>query len=129
VILIDTHVWIWYHARPEMLSATAIGELEKADRIAMSVLSIYETMVAADKGRLNTSSTPEMLVRRWLDASDITRIPVSEDIVLQSRSLNFQHADPFDRIITATALCANCPLMTADHHLLRLDWLPTIAAQ
>jgi PIN domain nuclease of toxin-antitoxin system len=126
LILIDTHVWIWFHSDSEKLSALAIEQLRTADRIAISTVSIYETMVAVEKGRIQSIFEPEALIRRWLGSSDIVRIPVSEEIVLKSRSLKFAHADPFDRIIAATAVHENAPLMTADRNLLQLAWLKTI---
>lgn len=129
MILIDTHVWIWLHSAPENLSRSAVEQLQNATRIAISTISIYETMVAVEKGRLSSSFEPETLVRRWLKSSEITRIPVSEEIVIQSRTLNFDHADPFDRLIAGTAFQQNLPLMTADQSLLKLDWLTSIPAQ
>ena len=128
MILVDTHVWIWLQTAPEKLSPAAIQRLQNASRIAISTISIYETMVAVEKGRLTSSFSPEALVRRWLKASDMTRIPVSEEIVIQSRILKFDHSDPFDRLIASTAFQQDLPLMTADQQLLALDWLDSIPA-
>ncbi len=129
MILIDTHVWIWLNSDPDKLSSPALEKLQKAPRIALSSISIYETMVAVEKGILSSQFEPETLVRRWLKDSDITRISVAEEVVIRSRTLSFLHADPFDRIIASTAVCEKAPLMTADSHLLKLGWLPTIPAQ
>jgi len=129
VILIDTHVWIWLHSEPEKLSAEALQSLETSSGIAISTISIYETMVAVEKGRVTSHLEPETVVRRWLSSWEITRIPVSEEIVIQSRTQKFDHADPFDRLIASTALNENLPLMTADRNLLRLEWLTALPAQ
>jgi PIN domain nuclease of toxin-antitoxin system len=95
----------------------------------MSSISIYETIVAVEKGRIPSSIAPEALVRRWLASGDIVRIPFGEEIAIRSRTLEFRHEDPFDRIIATTAVQEKAPLMTADRNLLNLDWLPTIPAQ
>ncbi len=95
----------------------------------MSTVSIYETMVAIEKGRIATQVEPETLVRRWLKAWDIARIPVSEEIAIKSRTLTFDHADPFDRLIAATAFHENMGLLTADQSCLKLNRLTTIPAQ
>lgn len=129
LILIDTHVWIWLHSNPDNLLPSSLELVQNAGRIAISPVSIYETMVAVEKGRLESQFKPETLVRRWLAAMDITRIPVSDEIVIQSRTLLFDHADPFDRIIASTAFHENIPLMTADRNLLKLEWLKTIQAR
>lgn len=83
-------------------------------------------MVAVEKGRVLSALEPEAVVRKWLGASDILRIPVTDEIAIKSRSLEFAHADPFDRIIAATAVHEKAPLMTADRNLLQLDWLQTV---
>ena len=114
MILIDTHVWIWLHSNPDNLSPSSLEFVQNAGRIAISPVSIYETMVAVEKGRLESQFKPETLVRRWLAAMDITRIPVSDEIVIQSRTLLFDHADPFDRIIAAHALAEDIPVISAD---------------
>jgi len=80
-------------------------------------------------GEIVTSYDPETLVRRWLRSAAILRLPVTDDIVIQSRILPFQHADPFDRIIGGTAHFGNMPLMTADRNLLGLGWLATITTR
>jgi PIN domain nuclease of toxin-antitoxin system len=129
VILIDTHVWIWLNLAPENLTNAARERLNSEPRIAISTISIYETMVAAQKGRVASSLDPETLVRRWLKSTDLVRIPPSEDTMIKSRSLVFNHGDPFDRIIAGTAVTENVPLLTADRNLLKLEWLATIPAQ
>ncbi len=129
VILIDTHVWIWLNLSPEKFSVSAMKTLQSAPRIVLSAISIYETMVAVEKGRIATSYSAEDLVRRWLKASDIVRVPVQEEILIQSRALDFVHEDPFDRIIASTAVSEQIPLLTADGNLLKLGWLATIPAQ
>jgi len=129
MILIDTHVWIWFHTDPDKFSASSLELLQTTKHLALSTLSIYETMVAVEKGRLASPIAPEALVRKWLSATDITRIAVSEEIVVRSRSLQFQHGDPFDRMIAATAVQEKAPLMTADRNLLQLEWLETIPIQ
>jgi PIN domain nuclease of toxin-antitoxin system len=129
LILIDTHVWIWLNLDPVKLSASARELLVSEKQIAISTLSIYETMNAAAKGRIDTPYEPELLVRRWLRSSDTLRIPVSEEIILLSRTLNFLHSDPFDRMIASTAVVEKVPVMTADKNLLELDWLQTVPAR
>ena len=129
MILVDTHVWIWMNSVPGTLSKTAIERLRSESRIAISTISIYETMLAVQKGRIGSLFEPEALVRRWLKSTALTRIAPSEEAIIKSRSLIFHHEDPFDRIIAGTAAVEKVPLMTADRNLLKLEWLETIPAQ
>lgn len=126
LILIDTHVWIWLNAEPEKLSDSARQRLETEDQVAISPVSIYETMVAVEKGRLSTELESETLVRRWLAANDILRVPVTDEIGIRARAFPFVHADTFDRLIAATAFQIGIPLMTADSNMLSLPWIETI---
>ncbi len=128
VILIDTHVWIWLNTEPERLSLDALGRLRVETQILLSAISVYETMVAIEKGRIETPLEPESLVRRWLGAGDIKRVPVGEEVAMLARLRGFVHGDPFDRIIAATACHLQVPLMTADRNLLDLEWLDTVPA-
>ena len=44
--LLDTHVWIWMHAFPEMLSAKAEKTLTRVgaeDELLLSAISLYES--------------------------------------------------------------------------------------
>jgi PIN domain nuclease of toxin-antitoxin system len=92
-------------------------------RIGISAVSVWEAMVAMEKGRIESVATPENTVRAWLRESPFEVIPLDQEIVLLSRTLNFRHDDPADRFIAATAYRLNCTLATADHRLLGLPWL------
>jgi PIN domain nuclease of toxin-antitoxin system len=54
------------------------------------------------------------------------RTPKS-NIAYLSRSLQFDHADPIDRFIAATAFQLNIPLVTADASLQKLSWLKVVS--
>jgi PIN domain nuclease of toxin-antitoxin system len=126
--VIDTHIWIWLNSAPERIARAALEHLGHETDIGLSPVSIYETMLALDKGRIVSHLTPERLVRRWLRPGVVSIIPLQEDMTIASRTLPFQHQDPFDRIIAATAVHLKAPLMTADRDLLNLKWLQTIPA-
>ncbi|MEB3360555.1 MAG: PIN domain-containing protein [Synechococcaceae cyanobacterium] len=44
-------------------------------------------------------------------------MPITAEIAVLSRSCIFQHGDPADRLIAATALHGRWPLITADEKL------------
>ena len=129
MILIDTHVWIWLNSSPNQLCQAARERLENEPKLALSSISIYETMVVVEKGRFATTYEPDALVRRWLRTGEVVPLAVGDEVAIRSRSLKFFHEDPFDRIIAGTANYEKVPLMTADRNLLRLEWLTTIPAR
>lgn len=86
-------------------------------------------MVAVEHDRVSSPYGPETLVRRWLMTGEIRCLAVTDEIAIRARTLRFLQADPFDRIIAATAVCERAPLMTADERLMGVDWLAVVPAQ
>ena len=42
MIVLDTHVWIWWLVAPRRLSKSAKAVIERSDRIGVSVFSVFE---------------------------------------------------------------------------------------
>lgn len=129
LILLDTHMWIWYNISPKELPAelTTVFD-EGTEEFVLSAASVWETLVAIEKGRVATQASPEDTVRAWLSASPIRVVPIDAEITLLSRSLAFVHEDPADRFIAATAFQLGCPLATIDQRLRGLKWLRVFPA-
>lgn len=66
---------------------------------------------------------PSDWFRERISDVGFNEVPVNTDIALLSRSLKFEHQDPADRFIAATAYFLNVPLATSDSQLRRLPWL------
>jgi PIN domain nuclease of toxin-antitoxin system len=127
LIILDTHIWIWLNATPELLNAGIAEKLQREGiEIGISAISVWEVVLAAQKGRIEVVLSPERTVEAWIQANQITVIPVDEEIAVLSRTLPFGHEDPADRFIAATAFRENCPLITTDKHLKRLSWLKVV---
>lgn len=126
LILLDTHVWIWFNLSPERLGPEIRSHIEAGEELAISSISVWETVLAAEKGRLVTDLEPLENARAWLQANPIDVVPVNVEVALLSRSLPFQHEDPADRFIASTAYHLRCQLATADARLAKLPWLSTV---
>ena len=50
--LLDTHVILWWQAVDDRLSARARREIERAERILISPVSLWEIVLLVDKGRV-----------------------------------------------------------------------------
>lgn len=68
-----------------------------------------------------------MWVRNALEAIDARPAPLTHEISILSRSLEFKHTDPADRFIAATAAHHGLVLATADTNLTGLAWLKTVS--
>jgi len=121
VIALDTHIWIWFHIGDPRLPE----EVAKAIRqdTVLSAISVWEVMMLFERGRLASQFSPDETVRRWLEVAPLRVVPVDIEIAVLARTLRFQHDDPADRFIAATAYRAKVPLATNDAKLRSLSWL------
>lgn len=93
----------------------------------LSPISIWETLVLAEKGRIELNSEPIVWVKRYLRSLDLKEARLSYEIAMRSRQLELSHQDPADRFIAATAIELELTLATVDRRLLGLNWLSAIS--
>lgn len=118
-LLLDTHVWIWSQLEPERLSTRARDTVtDPANTLALSPVSVWETLLLADKGRVDLAPDPWHWIRTALATRPLREIPLTHEVALRSRSVRLPHDDPADRFIAATAMVHGLTLVTADRSLL-----------
>jgi len=130
VIVLDTHVWVWWVSGSTPLSSKAhriIEEGVQQSAIYLSSISVWEVAQLAARGRLQLT----MGVADWVAKSEalpfVHFVPVDNTIALKSVQLpDPLHADPADRIIIATALILGLPLVTRDEKIARYPHIRTI---
>ncbi|HWZ58943.1 MAG TPA: type II toxin-antitoxin system VapC family toxin [Gemmatimonadaceae bacterium] len=122
-LLIDTHIWLWYlNAVEDAISAGALAFLRKSASDAgllVSDMSVWELGTKAAKGKLTLHPSVTSWIDRAARAPGIAFAPVDRDILLASTQLpGAIHGDPVDRILVASAIAADIPLVTADRAIL-----------
>jgi PIN domain nuclease of toxin-antitoxin system len=121
LILLDTHVWIWWIASPERLSSPARERIDKAaeeHQVHVSSISTWEVAMLVKKGRLELRMDVEEWVARSEALPFLHFVPMDNRIAVLSNQLaDGLHEDPADRIITATALVTGATLITRDQRL------------
>lgn len=131
MILLDTHVLVWYVGQPKLLSSKTIQLINssvKKKQIIVSSISIWEICLLVKKERLKLTMDLESFVNRLESLPFIRFIPVDNRIFTKSVTLPPPlHDDPADRIIIATALIEGASLVTADkkiqkYSLVRSVW-------
>jgi len=130
VIVLDTHVLLWWVNDPAALSPPAreaIGGALRANALFVSCISSWEIALLVERGRLQLA----LDVRDWLQRCEalpfLSFVPVDNALAVESTRLpGFPHADPADRIIAATALSLGAALVTKDDKLRRYTSLQTI---
>lgn len=130
MIVLDTHVWIWWISNPENLSTCAGQAIDQAvteKGIIISSISTWEVALLVDKGRLELSVDVRDWVRKTEGLPFVRFMPVDNTISLRSVTLPGQfHPDPADRIITATAMTMGLPIVTRDDKILNYPHVRTI---
>jgi PIN domain nuclease of toxin-antitoxin system len=116
VILLDTHALLWWALDPDQLSETARSWCERmeAEGGFASSISIWEIGVKAKRGKLEFGLSTEELARRIADSSPVELLPVDWPTWVRSLELPWEHRDPADRVIVATALLRGLPILTKD---------------
>lgn len=125
LLLLDTHAWIWLAAGDSRLRKHK-RQLERAARsheLLLSSISVYEAAligIETERGRRQGRQAVRMLptIQHWIrDAMAGTRVvpvPIEAETATTAALLESMHADPFDRMITATAILSGAHLVTAD---------------
>jgi PIN domain nuclease of toxin-antitoxin system len=121
MVLLDTHVWLWWllgDGSLRSMERSSLDELASKRRLAISWASVWEVEILESKGRIQLLPDFESWIRRATDDSICRVIPVDMDLVFAQRKLpSAFHPDPADRLITATALLTGWPLATHDQRI------------
>jgi PIN domain nuclease of toxin-antitoxin system len=114
MILLDTHSWIWWLHQDKRLSNDLLIQIETANEIAISAVSVYEVSFLASRNRIHLP----MPLTEWLHEatleSDVTVLPVTAEIADLAGRLPPHHGDPMDRMIIATAIEYQAAIVSLD---------------
>jgi PIN domain nuclease of toxin-antitoxin system len=117
VILLDTHIWVWWVAQPDRLQAKHRDLLERgADHVfGVSIISCWEVAKLVEYGRLKLDRDVGIWLESALAAPGVTLLQLNPQIVVESTQLPHPfHRDPADQLLVATARILRCPIMTED---------------
>jgi PIN domain nuclease of toxin-antitoxin system len=127
LIVLDTHVWIWWISAPRKLSLHARRAIDEAKELAVSAISLWEVAMLVAKSRLELDRDVGLWMRQALAAPRIGLAPLSVEIAVRSTTLGHDfHGDPADRLIVATALELNAALVTKDDRLRSWNGILTV---
>jgi PIN domain nuclease of toxin-antitoxin system len=121
LILLDTHVAVWYAAGIELKPriVALIGEAAQKNSVFLSAISAWEIGMLVAKGRLVLAGSAEAYVRDLYSRDGVVEEPVTSTIAeLSSRLPGDFHGDPADRIIVASAALRSATLVTRDDRIL-----------
>jgi PIN domain nuclease of toxin-antitoxin system len=130
LILLDTCALVFDALAPERLSAEASRTIEEGDEngsLACCDISLWEIAMLVAKGRLDPGMEVLSFMNLVLASRLIRSLPITPEIAkISAMDTLFAHHDPADRIIAATALHYEKPLVTCDDALRAVKGLKII---
>jgi PIN domain nuclease of toxin-antitoxin system len=130
MIVLDTHIWVWWVHASEQLTASQVRTIQtnETDVIGISAISVWEVAKLVEYGRLELPCP----LHEWFDMAlnypGIRLIELTPEIAIGSTQLPGDfHRDPADQIIVATARFYDCPLVTSDARILAYSHVKTVA--
>jgi PIN domain nuclease of toxin-antitoxin system len=131
MIICDTQALVYWMDRPEKLTKTATSYFERGitnQTLACADISLWEIGMIFNKKRLMLPVG--VSIKEYLDtmikALKLTVLPITPTIADLAQSPEFNHGDPADRIIAATAIAYHATLITADgklQQISKLNWV------
>ncbi len=126
MITLDTCSLVWLSLSPDRLSKNADKAI-KNNSLIMSDISFWEIAMLTKSGRLIIDTSYSEYIKLLLSSYSIQVDPITPEIARMSVEFDDSvNSDPADRIIAATSLIENAPLVTADKNLINAKVINTI---
>jgi|SRR3989339_1658118 len=118
----DTHPLVWFFAKREKLSSKVLKIFEDCENnysvMYIPTPVIWEIGLLLRTGKIRF----KMSLREWYQKLSQYKtfivLPLEPETVIKSNDLVLsENEDPFDRIIVASALSMDCPLITVDGYI------------
>jgi PIN domain nuclease of toxin-antitoxin system len=119
----DTHALVWYMTNNPSLSPTAKKILQRADggeeKIHIPCIVFFELLYLVEKRKVGIAFGD--FVSMFASSSNYVVEPVCVPVIKKSSEIPAEIvSDPWDRLIAATSMHLNLPLITRDRILGRI---------
>jgi PIN domain nuclease of toxin-antitoxin system len=129
-LLLDTHVWLWGVGERSRLSSRVVRALgQRRNEVWLSPLSIWETVLLAEKGRLTLDRRLDEWIGDALGRYLVHEATLNHQVARSASEVTLPHRDPVDRLLVATARVYELTLVTADERLIRARPCPILSAR
>ena len=121
MILLDTHIWVWWVQDDPRLKAPyrALIRTYEARKVGVHVISCLEIARLVAGGRVILPRPLQEWIDKALSYPGVELVPLTPRIAVHSTELPGEiHRDPADRILVAAARLYDCALVTLDEKLL-----------
>ena len=114
MIVLDASALLYWTLDPAQLSVKARQEIDQAERIVISSISVWEIALKVKRGRLAIPLPIADYVERLQQMDRLEILPVDVQTWLDNLDLPWEHRDPADRTVVALATRLGCPLVASD---------------
>ena len=132
MIVLDTHIWVWWVQGDARLSAEAVSALDArgSEGIGVSAISFWEVAMLHGRGRVEFACPLDAWLIQASGYPGVQEVGLSREVLVESCRLPGElHRDPADRMIIATARELNCSLITADERILAYPHVRAVSPQ
>lgn len=117
-LLLDTNVFLWALAEPKRLSSKARSSITKLEnQVYVSPVTAYELSYKHHQGKLPSGAALITSFGRQVAHLYASELAISSPHTLAAGQLDWDHKDPFDRMLAAQAMVEGLTLVTADKDL------------
>jgi PIN domain nuclease of toxin-antitoxin system len=113
-LLLDTSALLFWTTDPGRLSPVSRSAIDQADHLYLSSISLWEVGTKQRKGKLTLPGTIREFASFLHQVDRLDILPVDDAIWIASVELEWEHRDPADRVIVATAQHLGARLITSD---------------
>jgi PIN domain nuclease of toxin-antitoxin system len=120
-LILDTHILIWYIEGINLSEPQVelIDKMREKSSVYISAISIWEIALLVSKERIALSIDIDEWIQRVASITGLNLMDLSIPILTQSCTLlNYEHKDPADRMIIASARSINAHLITLDQKII-----------
>jgi PIN domain nuclease of toxin-antitoxin system len=117
MVVLDTSALLYWTLDPEKIPLATRKAIEREDRLIVSSISVWEIALKVKRGKLQIPLPLGEYVERLLRLEAVEIQPVDVQTWLDNLDLDWDHLDPADRTIVATAARLDCPLISSDSQI------------
>lgn len=124
--VLDTHAVLWAVLNDTRLGKRARAFIEGAEpeTLAISDMTLLEIAILETKGRIEVESGIEDILGEIQIRLQVLKMDAR--VTTEAMQLELPQADPFDRVIVATAIQQQVPLLTRDRVITKSGLVPVI---
>jgi len=115
MIILDTHIWIWWtNGETDKISERWAEAIRTASTVTVSAISCFEVAWLTHHHRIELSMELSQWFQKATTGSAIEILPITPLVAERAVTLPEHHSDPQDRLIMATAMSHQFKLISAD---------------